>query len=771
MMQRSKAPRGVAGLASPRPQQQPTIDGSIEVKPSKSTGLHLRNLRSSQSTKMMHSMTMASMDQLNGMRSDSANLDADKRTVGEHQYADVDTVLSVSLGSLPKLLGLEGLTPTNLHRCWTGSELLSTEDNDHAKSFPPDLVTLSRWRCWLGAYNVDGIKPPENPRNKLKRAASKLIMLKRAGLLGGGTTQIDHDDQESRISFRKGSTLHVRNISGGVLVGNVLETSEYESPEKLEQVFKPFGHVEQVTIRHRIQKGANTSWALVTMKDAAVAHKVMQASRVVAGPHKLKITLFDDELAQASSGEMALIRTRHWIGIQHKTLKFGSMRSNASWGVICWSWFWWCVAVIGLILVALLSWHDALVHYPLTQTYPRTRLPALDVTLTDRYNHTMTMTLTLASDRGLATESNEWNGIIDNDDFRSTRLGGSLLLGPERIVALQFEEALLPPEAHIDQAFLLLEAVGQDNRFLSTAPTPLLSPRFGETHDADYARRAPLKVGISAALDTAVLLRDVLSLSSFVRSRTYQQVPWEIGAEARNQLHPQLVQSADVSSVLQELVDAPGWSRSSAVTLFMEHASGDGQVLYTNSDMSGSIFGPMLMSMLCAAVYLINVLFCSKANKMTVLDVQDSKEVKLESRVRTVVTMLNAVLLLMSLWLICKGANTRRKRTVFYWVRQIYLQLVAAYSVNLFAMWLMHFHVACKHLIFVGTQFWLSMSLQTTRTVEVLMSKLTPDHSCVLRQRLMVKGPPPIYHLCTPTVLWLTVHAIAHIRCRNCPIK
>ena len=36
-------------------------------------------------------------------------------------------------------------------------------------------------------------------------------------------------------------------------------------------------------------------------------------------------------------------------------------------------------------------------------------------------------------------------------------------------------------------------------------------------------------------------------------------------------------------------------------------------------------------------------------------------------------------------------------------------------------MWLMHFHVACNHLMFVGTQFWLSMSLQATRTVEVLM--------------------------------------------------
>ena len=689
--------------------------------------------RGSKSVKLMRSMSMGSMDELNapdhpdqgarGARWPSSG----KSKMGNHQYADVDNLLSVSLGSLPKLLGLDRLSLAYFRGLASGAELVSSADEKH-NSIPADLVTLSRWRCWLGAYNVDGIKPPENPRNKLQRASSKLIVLKRAGLLrslAGSTAQGGESDAEAQMNLRKGCTLHVRNISGGVAVGSATETGECESPTTLSAVFGRFGSVEQVTVRHRIQDGRNTSWALVTMKEPEEARKAMEAPSVMAGPHALRIAYLNEDQARTSTGEMQLIRTRHWIGIQNKTLRFGTKKKMVSCGVRYWSWFCWCIAVLGLALVVLLSWYDTLVEYPLAQTQSSTRLPALNVTLTTPRNNTMTMSLTLASERNLATESNEWNGIIDNDSFRSTRLGGGLLLAPERLVALQFEHALLPPGAHIDQAVLVLEAVGQDNRFLSTAPTPLLSPRFGETDQAKHARNAPLEVAVFAALDIAVVLGEVLSLSSLLPSRTHEQALWKLGDDARNKLDPHVVHSTDVSNVLQELVDTPGWSHSSAVTLFVEHVSGEGQVLYTNSDTAGSIFLPMLVSVLWAAVYYINRLFSSKENKMTVLDVQDNKEMQMRRWVYRVIAGLNAGALMVSVSLIYTGLQADRKTTVFFWARQIYLQIVAGYSMNLFAMWLMHFYVACNHLIYVGTQFWLSMSLQTTRTVEALMSRLT----------------------------------------------
>ncbi len=698
--------------------------------------------RRSMSMRLMRTMSMGSMEELNS-GSDSPSLVhgaswssvGDGRTkLGNHQYADVDKLLSVSLGSLPKLLGLEGLTAARVRSWATGAELVSSgEEVTHDHSIPADLVTLSRWRCWLGAYNVDIIKPPENPRSKLQRASSKLIVLKRAGLLGkaGGSSRPPaprtrapmggEPDVEDSMSFRPGCTLHVRNIGGGVEVENAAETSEYESPAKLATLLEQFGAVEQVTIRHRIQDGANTSWALVTMETAEAADKVVQAPRVLAGRHELRITYLDEQRARASTGEMQHIRTRHWIGIENKSLRFGAKRKVVSCGVRYWSWFCWCVAVFGLALVVLLSWYDALVQYPLAQTESRTRLPALNVTLTTPHNTSMTMSLSLVSERGLATEANAWNGLIGDDKFRSTRLGGGLLLAADRLVALRFEHATLPPGAQIDSAVLLLEAAGQDNRFLSIASTPLKSPRFGEAYEAARARQAPLAVGISASLDLAVMWDDLLSVSSLVRARTHEQVLWNVGDGARNQLEPHLVQSVDFSKILQELVDTKAWTHSSAITLLLEHASGEGQVLYTNSDKHGSVFGPMLITVLWIAVYWINHLFSSKENKMTVLDVQDNKEMRLQSRVREVIIVLNTVLLLISVGLIYAGLDAGRHRTALYWVRQIYLQVVAWYSLNLFLMWLMHFHVACNHLMFVGTQFWLSMSLQATRTVEVLM--------------------------------------------------
>ena len=53
--------------------------------------------------------------------------------------------------------------------------------------------------------------------------------------------------------------------------------------QALERIFEVFGAFVQATIRHRIQDGKNTSWALVTMADTASVDKALVRSYSMIG--------------------------------------------------------------------------------------------------------------------------------------------------------------------------------------------------------------------------------------------------------------------------------------------------------------------------------------------------------------------------------------------------------------------------------------------------------------------------------------------------------
>jgi len=97
----------------------------------------------------------------------------------------------------------------------------------------------------------------------------------------------------------EGVTLHVRGIGGPTE-----EPGPYESKEALRVVFRPYGDVIDAMIRHLVEDGKNTSWALVTLSDQYGAERALSAD-VMAGDRKLNINPYQAKQAAASTGAMA----------------------------------------------------------------------------------------------------------------------------------------------------------------------------------------------------------------------------------------------------------------------------------------------------------------------------------------------------------------------------------------------------------------------------------------------------------------------------------
>ena len=96
------------------------------------------------------------------------------------------------------------------------------------------------------------------------------------------------------------TTLHVRGIGGPTQ-----EPGKFESVDALRELFQQYGEFIDATVRHRIDSktGENTSWALVTMGDAAAAARVL-ASDVMADQRRLNINPYSQKQAEASTGQM-----------------------------------------------------------------------------------------------------------------------------------------------------------------------------------------------------------------------------------------------------------------------------------------------------------------------------------------------------------------------------------------------------------------------------------------------------------------------------------
>ena len=62
--------------------------------------------------------------------------------------------------------------------------------------------------------------------------------------------------------------------------GSEAGTGSYENEEALKKIFAQFGEVQAATIRHRIEDGKNTSWALIELDSAEAVDKALSAEQV-----------------------------------------------------------------------------------------------------------------------------------------------------------------------------------------------------------------------------------------------------------------------------------------------------------------------------------------------------------------------------------------------------------------------------------------------------------------------------------------------------------
>ena len=74
--------------------------------------------------------------------------------------------------------------------------------------------------------------------------------------------------------------IHVRGIGVDGWDGSEAGTGSYENEEALKKIFAEFGEVKAATIRHRIEDGKNTSWALIELDSAEAVDKALAAEQV-----------------------------------------------------------------------------------------------------------------------------------------------------------------------------------------------------------------------------------------------------------------------------------------------------------------------------------------------------------------------------------------------------------------------------------------------------------------------------------------------------------
>jgi hypothetical protein len=141
-----------------------------------------------------------------------------------------------------------------------------------------------------------------------------------ANTLFGGVLKSKLASAREKLQILPGTQIHCRHIGVEGWDGTDDGRGTYEDEERLCELFSPFGKVLQATVRHRIQdpnnsgraektKGprANTSWALVTMLDTESADRAIQVG-VTAGSTELKLTRFNQALADSSSGGMVAVQ-------------------------------------------------------------------------------------------------------------------------------------------------------------------------------------------------------------------------------------------------------------------------------------------------------------------------------------------------------------------------------------------------------------------------------------------------------------------------------
>ena len=112
--------------------------------------------------------------------------------------------------------------------------------------------------------------------------------------------------------------IHVRGIGIDGWDGTEGGVGRYENEAALQEIFGAFGTFVQATIRHRIEDGQNTSWALVTMGDAESVDRALAAPSVMAGTGKLVLNRYSKKQAAASTG--AMVRVQHHAAVDELRL-------------------------------------------------------------------------------------------------------------------------------------------------------------------------------------------------------------------------------------------------------------------------------------------------------------------------------------------------------------------------------------------------------------------------------------------------------------------
>eukprot|EP01046_Picozoa_sp_COSAG06_P002753 COSAG06_NODE_100_length_24132_cov_93.237507_14_plen_1117_part_00 len=101
--------------------------------------------------------------------------------------------------------------------------------------------------------------------------------------------------------------LHVRHVGEEGWDGTPDGRGTYEQPAKLESLFSQFGNVVKVSkVRHRIQDGRNTSWAIIMMETMDGMNAAIEGT-IMTGETKLKVAPFSPKVALASTGAASSI--------------------------------------------------------------------------------------------------------------------------------------------------------------------------------------------------------------------------------------------------------------------------------------------------------------------------------------------------------------------------------------------------------------------------------------------------------------------------------
>jgi serine/threonine protein kinase len=122
-------------------------------------------------------------------------------------------------------------------------------------------------------------------------------MAKVGGKLVSSRAEKERVQAKKALDSLGNGQIHVRGVGG-----------QFEAEAAIIGVFARFGPVVQATVRHRIDKatGANTSWALVTMRSRESAEAVLAAASSLPTP--LTVSWFSKEQADSSHGQMGVVR-------------------------------------------------------------------------------------------------------------------------------------------------------------------------------------------------------------------------------------------------------------------------------------------------------------------------------------------------------------------------------------------------------------------------------------------------------------------------------